>query len=119
MRTIGRLLLPVLAAWLVACAQTAPPDGSVIPAAAAAPMPAALPSSTSVADSGLAIAVARESADRAVREQTLRVQKHLREQDHAWKQAFDAAQHGDGNERCMAGQRMRRVPNGWVQAGTC
>jgi len=32
-------------------------------------------------------------------------------------EARDAASHA--NERCLAGQRMRRVANGWVDAGAC
>ena len=118
MRKVGRLLLLTsLLAWLGACARNPPP--SVDATADAAPVaPRLAEPFTSVADSGLAIAVARESADRAVREQTLRVQKRLRDQDNAWKQARDEAQR-NSNERCMAGQKMRRVANGWVQAGVC
>ena len=87
-------------------------------AAAATPVTAPAPE-TSAADSGLAIAIAREEVDRAVREQTLRVQKQLREQEREQKQIREAAERGDGSERCLSGQKMRRVANGWVQAGTC
>jgi hypothetical protein len=119
MRTNGRLLLPVLALCLGACTQAPPPDAALIPAAAAAPMTAAPAPTTSAADAGLAIALARDAAARAAREQTLRVQKQLRERANEDLEARRAAQHGDGNERCIGGQKMRRVANGWVQAGSC
>ena len=121
------LSLLMLVAGLAACAQTPPPAAAVVEAseaAAAAPMmpraptPAPAPT-TSAADAGLAIAIAREGADRAVREQTLRVQKQLRDQEREWARAREAAQRGDGSERCLDGQKMRRVANGWVQAGAC
>ncbi len=70
---------------------------------------------TSAAHAALEVAIARESTARAAREQTLRVQRHLREQ----QRARAAAPPDHGNERCLAGQRMRRVANGWVQAGPC
>jgi methionine aminopeptidase len=70
-----------------------------------------------VADDGLAIAVARETVDRAAREQTLRVQQQLRDQERLREAAVRAL--NSGNERCIAGQKVRRVGNGWVQAGTC
>jgi hypothetical protein len=70
------------------------------------------------ADAELAVAIARDAAARAAREQTLRVQQQLREQQREQQQQMrDAASHG--NERCVAGQRMRRVANGWVEAGAC
>lgn len=112
----------LLLAGLAACDRGARTDAPVPEAAAAvvAPVaPAPTTPATSAADAGLAIAVAREAADRAVREQTLRVQKRLRDQEREWAKARAAAQHGDGSERCLSGQKMRRVTNGWVQAGTC
>jgi hypothetical protein len=79
--------------------------------------PPAAPATTT-ADAEFAVAIARDAATRAAREQTLRVQRQLREQQREQQQqARDAASHG--NERCMAGQRMRRVANGWVDAGAC
>ena len=123
MRTGMRLMsLMLLGSGLAGCAQTASPPASVVEAAAASPMtaaPAPAPEPTSAADAGLQIAIARENVDRAAREQTLRVQQHLRDQEKEWAKAREAAQHGDGSERCIAGQKMRRVANGWVQAGTC
>ncbi len=120
MRTGGQLTtLLLLMACLGACDRTAP-AGAPMAQAAVTPVTAPTPNlETSVADSGLAIAIAREQVDRAVREQTLHVQKQLREQERVQKQIRDAAERGDGNERCLSGQRMRRVANGWVQAGTC
>jgi hypothetical protein len=110
----------LLIACLGACNEAAQPGTSIAPPATAAPVtpPPSAPA-TSAADAGLAIAVARETADRAVREQTLHVQKQLREQQRQLQQAREAIERGDGNERCLSGQKMRRVENGWVQAGTC
>ena len=106
--------LLLLLACLGACDRTSPQGAS--PALAATTAPASLPARAgSDADAALAVAVARESAARAAREQTLRVQQHLRDQ----QRAHEMAQRGDGHERCLAGQKMRRVANGWVQAGTC
>jgi hypothetical protein len=114
------MLMLVLVSWLVACDPTARPVPPEAQAAAAIPLapPTAEPA-ISAADAGLAIAVARETVDRAAREQTLHVQQLLRDQARKDKQARDAARRGDGHERCLSGQRMRRVENGWVQAGRC
>jgi len=119
-------LRPAMVLWLLASLSACGPgaqapsplaqaDAAVPPST---PPPPSVPT-TSAADAGLAIAIAREDADRAVREQTLRVQKRLREQEHEWAKAREAAERGDGSERCIAGQKMRRVANGWVQAGKC
>lgn len=115
---------PAMVMWLLAslcaCGPGARSPSPVAQAGAAVPPPASTPAPpTSAADAGLAIAIARETTDRAVREQTLRVQKRLREQEHEWAKAREAAERGDGSERCIAGQKMRRVANGWVQAGRC
>jgi hypothetical protein len=113
---MGLLLL----ASLAACDRSAGTDSPVAEAAAAAAAPVApaptVPT-TNAADAGLAIAVARETADRAVREQTLRVQQQLREQERVREAAVRAL--NSGNDRCIDGQKLRRVGNGWVQAGTC
>jgi hypothetical protein len=105
-------------ACLGACDRTARQGASVAAAAttttsvSATPAPSPAASATKAA---LEIAAENEAASRAAREQTIRVQKHLRDQ----QRALEAAQSGNGNERCLAGQKMRRVANGWVQAGTC
>ena len=113
------LLLLMLSAG--ACDQAAQPDASMVQAAAAPVTPTPAPATattTATADAALAVAVARDDAVRAAREQTLRVQQQLREQQRQQQQqARDAA--SQGNERCVAGQRMRRVANGWVEAGAC
>jgi hypothetical protein len=117
---------PAMVLWLLASLSACGP-GAQAPspvAQADAAVPASTPSptpvsTTSAADAGLAIAIAREDVDRAAREQTLRVQKRLRDQEHEWAKAREAAERGDGSERCIAGQKMRRVANGWVQAGRC
>ncbi len=121
MRTGTRSMALLLLVGLAACDEAPRPDAAIaqaeaVPAAVASPP---VEPSTSVADAGLAIAVARETADRAVREQTLRVQKQLRDQAQERKRARDAIERGDGNTRCLDGQKMRRVANGWEQAGLC
>lgn len=119
MRTNTRLMpWPLLALCLGGCTQYEPPAALVAQAVAAptTPPPA---STTPAADTELAVALARDAATRAAREQTLHVQAQLRARAQEDQQAQQAAQRGDGNERCIAGQKMRRVANGWVQAGTC
>lgn len=110
----------LLVICMAACSRSAAPAADVVAQVAeatpATPTPAIDPP-MSAADAGLAIAVARESADRAVREQTLRVQQQLREQEQVREAAVRAL--NSGNERCIANQKLRRVGNGWVQAGQC
>jgi hypothetical protein len=110
-------VVSLLLTGLCACGPAAQQD-AYIAAGAAAPVSAtrAAAPSTFAADDAIAIASARDQAVRAAREQTLRVQRQLVEQRRA---THDAAQRGDGNARCIAGQKMRRVANGWVQAGGC
>ncbi|WP_159017472.1 hypothetical protein [Cognatiluteimonas profundi] len=119
-RTTGRLTaLLLLMACLGACDQTAPRGASISAAATATPASVTTPAPRpveSAANAALAVAIASDQAARAAREQTLRVQRELVEQRRATR---DAAQRGNGNERCLDGQKMRRVANGWVQAGAC
>ncbi len=57
-----------------------------------------------------------EATRREMREAVIKVQKRLR----AEQRAREQAQRTDAkNERCIGGQRMRRVENGWVDAGAC
>src|SRR6476659_3089043 len=115
MRHAERLTAVVLLmACLGGCGHAAQPLPPITTATAPMAPPPEPP--TSVADEGLAIAVAREEVDRSAREQTLRVQKQLREQERVQKQLREAAERGDGSERCISGQKMRSVDNGWVQA---
>jgi hypothetical protein len=107
-------LLALLIAGLCACEPTARP-ASATGAMAAAHTPKPTPS-TFAADDALAIATARDHAARADRAHTLLVQRQLVEQRRATR---DAAKAGNANERCIAGQRVRHVGNGWVQAGGC
>lgn len=117
MRMKTRLAPLLLMLGVGACDQASPPGASMVQPAAAAPVAAPAPA-PAAADAMLAAAIAKDAAARAAREQTLRVQQHLREQQRdQQQQARDAASHG--NERCIAGQRMRRVANGWVDAGAC
>ena len=116
-RHLMLLLVLALTTCLGACAQTAP--AVPVAEAAAAPLASTPAPLTAAGDAGLAIAVARDAATRAAREQTLHVQKLLHRQQREQQQAREAIQRGDGNARCLAGQKMRRVTHGWVQAGTC
>ena len=88
-----------------AAAQPAP----VTPPKPAATAPAATPTAAFMDE-----AEARDAAARAAREQTLKVQQKLRQDNRARAQA---AERPAENERCINGQRMKRVDNGWVQAG--
>jgi hypothetical protein len=104
----------LLIAGLCGCSPTpSPASGASAPAAVLPPPPKP---STFAADDALAIAIGRDQAARADRAHTLHVQRQLVEQRRAMR---DAAKVINANERCIAGQKMRRVPNGWVQAGGC
>lgn len=123
MRKGVQLAALLLTACLTACGHAEQPEASIASPAAAL-RPSVTPPTPklyqSVADSELAIArEAADRADRADREQTLRVQKLLRDQARQHKLTSDAVQRGDGSERCLDGQRLRHVENGWEQAGTC
>ncbi|MFC5570997.1 hypothetical protein ACFPN1_13095 [Lysobacter yangpyeongensis] len=57
-----------------------------------------------------------EQAARELRQAALKVQQRLRAQH----KAREAARRDETkNERCIGNQRMRRVANGWVDAGNC
>lgn len=117
MRAMARAaLVSLLLTGLPACGPAAQPHASIAAGVAPAPATSAAARSTVATDDVLAVARARDQAARAAREQTLHVQRQLVEQR---RTAREAAQRGEGNARCMAGQRMRRVANGWVQAGAC
>lgn len=59
---------------------------------------------------------AEEASAREVRQAALKVQQRLR----AEQRARERAQRDEAkNERCIGGQRMRRVANGWVGTGNC
>ena len=108
-RTAAASVLLLLIACLAGCNQTPPHDAAMRIATTASPASASppLPATAALDDDAVAA--------RAAREQTLRVQQHLREQ----RRAHEAAPLAHGNERCLSGQKMRRVANGWVQAGPC
>ena len=112
-------VLSLLIAGLCACDPATQRASAIAVSSTHAPVSATPPvsaPSTLAADDALAIANARDQAARAARTQTLNVQRQLDEQRRASR---DAAQRGNANERCIAGQKMRRVANGWVQAGGC
>jgi hypothetical protein len=123
MRTGTQLAaLLLLMACLTACEHAAQPEASIAHPAAALPASVTPPTrspSTVVVDSRPMSAIAQDATDRADREQTLRVQKLLRDQARQLKRTSDAVQRGDANERCLDGQKMRHVANGWEQAGAC
>lgn len=123
MRTGAQIAtLFLLIACVSACGHAEQPEASIAPPVATSPSGVAPPTPTdfkSVADSRPMSAAAQDAADRADREQTLRVQKRLRDQARQHKRTSDAVQRGDGDERCLHGQKMRHVANGWEQAGTC
>lgn len=57
-----------------------------------------------------------EAATRDMRQAAIRIQQRLR----AEHKARETAQRDEAkNERCIGGQRMKRVDNGWVDAGRC
>jgi cytoskeletal protein RodZ len=78
------------------------------------PTPATISAAAAHTATFMSEAEARDAAARAAREQTLKVQQKLRQDNRARAQA---AERPAENERCINGQRMKRVDNGWVQAG--
>ena len=127
MRTVAQLTaLLLLMACLAACQRTVPPSTSLAKPPAALPAsvtPPAPKPSMAVVNPGLVVAVAQDANDPATdhaadREQTLRVLKRLRDQAREHQRVLDAVQSAS-NERCLHGQKMRHVANGWEQAGTC
>ena len=92
-----------------------PPASSGTTAGLSIEAPAATPTATATF---MSEAEARDAAARDAREQTLKVQKGLRDAQQARKDEVEAAK-SDKATRCIGGQKMKRVDNGWVQAGTC
>lgn len=118
-------MLSLLVTGLSGCDSAAQQDPTIA-AATHASVPAAPHKSglsTFEADDARALAIAEDQAARAARQHTLSVQRKLVEQRRATRDAVQrgdaAAQRGDTNERCISGQKMRRVTNGWVQDGAC
>lgn len=62
-------------------------------------------------------AEALDASAREMREDTIEVQKRLRAEEAARREAAEAP--SKEGERCINGQKMKRVQNGWVQAGQC
>ena len=108
-----------IAVVLVTRAVTANP-GEAAPAAPDATPKVDAPAMTSTApvDASLTAEAAREASWREAREATIRVQQRLRAEQLARK-AAQQQQEEAKNERCVDGQRMKRVENGWMQAGNC
>ncbi|HEV8695409.1 MAG TPA: hypothetical protein VGQ93_14695 [Lysobacter sp.] len=61
-------------------------------------------------------AASRDASWREAREAAIRIQQRLRTEEQARK---SMQQEETKRERCVDGQRMKRVENGWVQAGPC
>lgn len=95
----------------------ATPSGAAAPRAVdAAPMSSAMPAPGPSDASIAAEEASREASWREAREAAIRVQQRLRAEQQARK---SAEREETKNERCVSGQRMKRVENGWVQAGNC
>ena len=83
----------------------------------AAPVePAPPPPPVETAEERQMRAEALDASMREAREHTLEVQKRLREEEAARRAHIERPKEG---ERCIDGQKMKRVDNGWVQAGDC
>ena len=89
---------------------------ATVAAPVVAPAPVAAAPRPTQTNTFMAEAEARDAAARAAKEQTLKVQQGLRAQERERK---EEAKTPTPNERCIDGQKMKRVDNGWVQAGTC
>ena len=106
-------------------ANGAPPMSATVdtPVAAAtiapviAPAPAPVPAPVVSPEERQQQAEALDASARAMREDTIEVQKRLRAEEAARREQAEAPTK-DG-ERCINGQKMKRVQNGWVQAGQC
>ena len=59
---------------------------------------------------------AEEAKSRELRAASIAIQQRLRAQQRARE---EAQRDQSRNERCVGGQRMRRVANGWVGVGNC
>ncbi|BCT92489.1 hypothetical protein LYSHEL_15130 [Lysobacter helvus] len=88
------------------------PATDVAPATTVQPAPA----TTTVPLGSVESPEAREASWLASRKEAIRIQGELRAKQNAEK----AAKASPSNDiRCVDGQRMKRVQNGWVQDGTC
>lgn len=97
--------------------EAAPIAADTTPEVDAPAMTSSMPAAAASSDAALiAEAQSREASWREAREATIRVQQRLRAEQQARKAA---QQQATKNERCVDGQRMQRVENGWVQAGNC
>ncbi|GAB3097555.1 hypothetical protein [Lysobacter terrae] len=72
--------------------------------------------STSAAKESAADDYASEAKTRQMREASIAIQQRLRAEQRKREQA---QREQTRNERCVGGQRMRRVANGWVGVGNC
>ena len=90
-------------------------EASVV-AAPVEPEPEPAPEPAMSAEERQLRAEALDASVREAREHTLEVQKRLRADEAARRARVEAPKEG---ERCIDGQKMKRVQNGWVQAGDC
>ena len=94
-------------------APVTPPIASTIAA-----VPVATPVQTAPTAEELDAAVAREAEWAKARRQSIEVQQRLRKEQQAQREPTEVSR-AVGSERCVGGQKMKRVEGGWVQAGSC
>lgn len=110
----GAVVVVALGTWVATgMAGARHPAARPAPAPTASLVPPASPATTTTTTAGDA---ARDASWREARAAAIRVQQRLRAQQQALKSAQARAAQ---RERCVAGQRIKRVANGWVQAGRC
>lgn len=78
---------------------------------------AAEPAKSSTATGSASAIPPEEASQREMRQAAIKVQQRLRAEHRARSEAQKKTD--SKNERCIGGQRMRRVANGWVGAGAC
>jgi hypothetical protein len=92
----------------------------VTPVAAStiAAVPVATPVQTAPTAEELDAAIAREAEWAEARRKSIEVQQRLRKEQQAQREPTEVSR-AIGSERCVGGQKMKRVEGGWVQAGSC
>ena len=87
-------------------------------ASTVAAVPVATPVQTAPTAEELDAAVAREAEWAEARRKSIEVQQRLRKEQQAQREPTEVSR-AVGSERCVGGQKMKRVEGGWVQAGSC
>jgi hypothetical protein len=96
-------------------AQAPPAPTTIVAAPLAAPVQPATVAQP--APDAVDVEAMREASLRAARQQTIRVQQRLRAE--AAAERAKKAQAKTSDVRCVDGQQLKRVPNGWVEDGKC